>query len=81
MGGAGEIHFDADTRDGHVFILDVDSSTLGVLDDIQFIDDTGDGRGILRRIDKAAWQGVVKFYGNFICKNCLPNAVVYAVTA
>src|SRR3990172_1172039 len=56
MGGNASVVLDYDCPDGKVFFIDPDSLTLAQLTPISFIDR---GDGLLRRVNYAAWQGVL----------------------
>lgn len=71
MGGNASVMLDYDTPDGKVFFIDPDSMTIAQLTPISFIDR---GEGVLRRVDYAAWQGVLRWYGNLCVKNMAANA-------
>lgn len=77
MGGNGQVVLDFDTPDGKVFFVDPDSITIGELTPISFIDR---GDGVLRRVDYASWQGVLRWYGNLIGKNPRANAKLVGKT-
>lgn len=71
MGGNASVVLDYDTPDGKTFFIDPDSLTIAQLTPISFIDR---GEGVLRRVDYAAWQGVLRWYGNLLVKNMKANA-------
>lgn len=71
MGGNASVMLDYDTPDGKVFFIDPDALTIAQLTPISFIDR---GEGVLRRVDYAAWQGVLRWYGNLCIKNMAANA-------
>lgn len=71
MGGNASVVLDYDCPDGKVFFIDPDSLTLAQLTPISFIDR---GDGLLRRVNYAAWQGVLRWYGNLCIKNPKANA-------
>jgi len=71
MGGNASVVLDYDCPDGKVFFIDPDSLTLAQLTPISFIDR---GDGLLRRVNYAAWQGVLRWYGNLVVKNPKANA-------
>lgn len=77
MGGNASVVLDYDTPDGKVFFIDPDSLTIAQLTPISFIDR---GEGVLRRVDYAAWQGVLRWYGNLCIKNMAANAKLTAKT-
>jgi hypothetical protein len=78
MGGNASVVLDYDCPDGKVFFIDPDSLTLAQLTPISFIDR---GDGLLRRVNYAAWQGVLRWYGNLCIKNPKANAKLTAKTA
>ena len=71
MGGNASVVLDYDVPDGKVFFIDPDSMTIAQLTPISFIDR---GEGVLRRVDYASWQGVLRWYGNLCMKNMAANA-------
>lgn len=71
MGGNAAVVLDYDVPDGKVFFIDPDSVTIGEMTPLSWIDR---GDGVLRRIDYASWQGVLRWYGNLIGKNVQANA-------
>jgi hypothetical protein len=71
MGGNASVMLDYDCPDGKVFFIDPDSMTIAQLTPISFIDR---GEGVLRRVDYAAWQGVLRWYGNLCIKNMAANS-------
>ena len=71
MGGAGTVLLDTDCPDGKVFFVDPSSITIAQLTPISWVDR---GDGILRRVDYAAWQGVLRWYGNLAALNPRGNA-------
>ena len=77
MGGNASVVLDYDCPDGKVFFIDPDSLTLAQLTPISFIDR---GDGLLRRVNYAAWQGVLRWYGNLCIKNPKANAVLTTKT-
>lgn len=77
MGGQCSVVLDYDCPDGKVFFLDPDSVTIGEMTPLSWIDR---GDGVLRRIDYASWQGVLRWYGNLIGKNIRANAKLTAKT-
>jgi hypothetical protein len=77
MGGNASVVLDYDCPDGKVFFIDPESLTIAQLTPISFIDR---GDGLLRRVNYAAWQGVLRWYGNLCVKNPRPNAVLTTKT-
>ena len=77
MGGNASVVLDYDCPDGKVFFIDPDSLTLAQLTPISFIDR---GDGLLRRVNYAAWQGVLRWYGNLCVKNMKANALLTTKT-
>lgn len=77
MGGNASVVLDYDVPDGKVFFIDPDSMTIAQLTPISFIDR---GEGVLRRVDYASWQGVLRWYGNLCMKNMAANAKLTAKT-
>ncbi len=77
MGGQAAVMLDFDCPDGKVFFIDPDSVTIGQLAPISWVDR---GDGVLRRVDYASWQGVLKWYGNLIALNPRANAKLTAKT-
>lgn len=71
MGGAGVVLLDTDCPDGEVLFIDPSTITIAQLTPISWVDR---GDGILRRVDYAAWQGVLRWYGNLAALNLRPNA-------
>ena len=77
MGGNASVVLDYDCPDGQVFFIDPSSLTLAQLTPISFIDR---GDGLLRRVNYAAWQGVLRWYGNLCVKNMKANALLTTKT-
>ena len=77
MGGNASVVLDYDCPDGKVFFIDPESLTLAQLTPISFIDR---GDGLLRRVNYAAWQGVLRWYGNLCVKNMKANALLTTKT-
>jgi hypothetical protein len=77
MGGAGTVLLDTDCPDGKVFFIDPSSITIAQLTPISWVDR---GDGLLRRVDYAAWQGVLRWYGNLAALNPKANAKLTAKT-
>lgn len=78
MGGSAAIVLDYDTPDGKVVFVDPSTMTIGEMTPISWIDR---GDGVLRRVDYASWQGVLRWYGNLIGKgNMRANAKLTAKT-
>lgn len=77
MGGNAAVVLDYDCPDGKVFFIDPDSVTIGEMTPISWIDR---GDGVLRRVDYASWQGVLRWYGNLIGKNIRANAKLIGKT-
>jgi hypothetical protein len=71
MGGAGTVLLDTDCPDGKVFFVDPTSITIAQLTPISWVDR---GDGILRRVDYASWQGVLRWYGNLAALNPRGNS-------
>jgi hypothetical protein len=71
MGGQAAVVLDYDCPDGRAFLVDPDSITIGEMTPISWIDR---GDGVLRRVDYASWQGVLRWYGNLIAKDVRANA-------
>jgi hypothetical protein len=71
MGGDASVMLDYDCPDGHVYDIDPKAFTIAQLAPINWLDR---GDGILRRVDYATWQGVLKWYGNFCVKNVRANS-------
>ncbi len=77
MGGQGAVVLDTDCPDGKVFFIDPTSISIAQLTPISWVDR---GDGLLRRVDYAAWQGVLRWYGNLIGLNPRANAKLTAKT-
>jgi len=78
MGGDASVVLDYDTPDGKVVFVDPSTITIGEMTPISWIDR---GDGVLRRVDYASWQGVLRWYGNLIGKgNMRANAKLTAKT-
>uniref|UniRef100_A0A7V3JAF7 Phage major capsid protein n=1 Tax=candidate division CPR3 bacterium TaxID=2268181 RepID=A0A7V3JAF7_UNCC3 len=71
--GAGKVAvvLDYDCPDQEVYIIDPDSLTLAQLTPLTWLDR---GDGILRKVDYATWQGVLRWYGNLAVKCVKANA-------
>jgi len=78
--GAGKVAvvLDYDCPDQEVHIIDPDSLTLAQLTPLTWLDR---GDGILRRVDYATWQGVLRWYGNLVVKCVKANAKMTNKTA
>lgn len=77
MGGQATVVMDTDCPDGKVFFVDPTSITIAQLTPISWIDR---GDGVLRRVDYAAWQGVLRWYGNLAAINPRANSKLEAKT-
>lgn len=78
MGGNAAVVLDYDVPDGKVFFIDPSTITIGEMTPISWIDR---GDGVLRRVDYASWQGVLRWYGNLIGKGRMQaNAKLTAKT-
>lgn len=77
MGGSGAVMLDTDCPDGKVVFIDPTTITIAQLTPISWVDR---GDGILRRVDYAAWQGVLRWYGNLAALNLQPNGILTTKT-
>ena len=77
MGGQATVVMDTDCPDGKVYFIDPTSISIAQLTPISWVDR---GDGVLRRVDYAAWQGVLRWYGNLAAINPRANSKLEAKT-
>jgi hypothetical protein len=75
-GPGATVVLDYDTPDAEVYFIDPTTISIGQMAPMQWLDDMSGN--VLRRMDYAGFQGVLKWYGNLICKNVRANAKMTA---
>jgi hypothetical protein len=79
-GGPGTVVIlDYDVPDTEVYFIDPSTISIGQMTPMQWLDDQAGN--VLRRMDYAGFQGVLKWYGNLICKNVRANTKMTAQTS